>query len=95
MVGRYALITGGSSGIGAAIADQLAGQGANLVLVARDADQLEKVVAGLRERHGATVLSVPLSLDQRGAPTQLMETVREAGIEVEMLINNACVKERT
>jgi short-subunit dehydrogenase len=94
MVGRYALITGGSSGIGAAIADQLAGQGANLVLVARDADQLEKVAAGLRERHGATVLSVPLSLDQRGAPTQLMETVREAGIEVEMLINNAGMSSR-
>ncbi|MFF3856553.1 SDR family NAD(P)-dependent oxidoreductase [Micromonospora sp. NPDC002575] len=94
MKGRYALITGGSSGIGAAIADELAGHRANLVLVARDAERLEKTAAALRERHGIAVLSVALALDEHGAPRRLMEIVRKAGIDVEMLVNNAGVSMR-
>lgn len=94
MKDRYALITGGSSGIGAAIADELARHEANLVLVARDAEHLEKTAAGLRERHGIAVLSVALALDEHGAPSRLMETVHEAGIEVEMLVNNAGTSSR-
>jgi len=94
MVGRYALVTGGSSGIGLAIAGRLAGHGANLVLVARDAEQLAKAAADLRERHGVAVLTVPLGLEQPGAPDRLMATLHEAGIEVEMLVNNAGMSSR-
>ncbi len=94
MRGRHALITGGSSGIGAAIADELAAHGANLVLVARNAEALETVAADLRERHGVSVLPVPLALDEPGAPMQLMSTVQQAGIEVEMLVNNAGLTSR-
>ena len=94
MTDRYALVTGGSSGIGEAIAEQLAGHGAHLVLVARDEERLEKVAAGLRERHGVEVLTVALGLDERGAPGRLMEIVAEAGIEVELLVNNAGMSSR-
>ncbi|MEU7478829.1 SDR family oxidoreductase [Lentzea sp. NPDC042327] len=94
MKGRHALVTGGSSGIGEAIADALAGHGANLVLVARDPDRLEKTAAGLRERHSVVVRCVPLDLDEPGAPHRLLEVVREAGVEVEMLVNNAGTSSR-
>ncbi|WFE65056.1 SDR family NAD(P)-dependent oxidoreductase [Micromonospora sp. WMMD714] len=94
MKDRYVLVTGGSSGIGAAIADEFASRGANLVLVARDAGQLERTAADLRERHGVTVLSVALALDRPGAPRHLMEILREAGVEVEVLVNNAAVGAR-
>lgn len=94
MRGRYALVTGGSIGIGAAIAERLAGHGAHLVLVARGAEQLERTAAELRDRHGVDVLAVPLGLEQAGAVDRLMTIVRGAGIEVEILVNNAAVSSR-
>lgn len=94
MKNRYALITGGSTGIGAAIAGELARHGANLVLVARSPETLEKTASTLRERHGAAVLTVPLSLDEHDAPGQLLRTVHEAGIEVETLVNSVGLSSR-
>jgi short-subunit dehydrogenase len=95
MKGRYAVVTGGSSGIGAAIAEELAEHGAHLVLVARDAENLERVAADLRERRGVTVVSIALDLDQGDAPRRLVQAVQDAGIEVEMLVNNAATSSRS
>src|SRR5687768_1246071 len=53
--GRSVVITGASSGIGRALALELAGQGARLALAARDAARLDEVAAACRAR-GATVL---------------------------------------
>ena len=50
--GRKALITGGSKGIGLAIATSLAAEGCDLHLAARTQSELEKVAADLRARHG-------------------------------------------
>ena len=94
MKNRYALITGGSTGIGAAIAEELAGHGANLVLVARSLEKLEKTASTLRERHGADVLTVALSLEEHGAPAHLLRIVHDAGIEVETLVNSAGMSSR-
>ncbi|MFT4124537.1 MAG: SDR family NAD(P)-dependent oxidoreductase [Microbacteriaceae bacterium] len=94
MKDQYALITGGSTGIGAAIASELARHGSNLILVARNAEQLERTAEGLRSRHGVTVLTVPLELDAEDAVGRLMAIVREAGVEVEMLVNNAGMSSR-
>lgn len=91
---RFALVTGGSSGIGEAIAERLAAHGIHLVLVARDAEQLERTAVDLRERHGVEVVVVAISLDEPGAPDRLMGFVREAGIEVELLVNNAGMSSR-
>ena len=52
LAGRIALVTGGSSGIGAGMAAALAGAGARVVLVARDAERLGSAAAGLRARGG-------------------------------------------
>ena len=50
--GRWAVIAGGSEGIGSALADQLAARGLDLVLIARNEALLEEVATGARDRHG-------------------------------------------
>lgn len=89
MKGRTAVVTGATTGIGAEIADQLAGHGANLVLVARGAERLDQSAEQLRTRHGVDVLALPLDLADRAAPQRLAQQLDEAEIEVEMLVNNA------
>lgn len=88
---KFALVTGASTGIGAAIAERLAAHGVHLVLVARSADKLEEAAARLSGRHGVTVHALPLDLATADAPTRLAKTVADLGIEVEMLVNNAGV----
>lgn len=58
IAGRTAIVSGASAGLGEAIADALAAEGANLVLFARSAPRLEQVAARLRERHRVRVASV-------------------------------------
>ena len=58
--GRSALITGGSKGIGLAIAKSLAAEGCDVHLVARTAAELDKVADDIRARHGVKVfLAIP------------------------------------
>jgi short-subunit dehydrogenase len=90
----YALITGGSTGIGSAIAEALAENGVHLVLVARDAPRLQHAAAAIRSRHGVTVLPVPLDLGEVGAVARLLGIVHEAGIEIELLVNAAGMSAR-
>ena len=61
--GRWALVTGASSGLGVDLAEVLAERGCNLVLVARREDLLKRAAEGIRQRHPveARVLSVDLT----------------------------------
>lgn len=79
IAGRTALITGASSGIGAATASALAAAGCAVVLVARDEARLAEVAA----RTGGTALVADLTL-----PADL-ERVAEAARETDLLVNNA------
>jgi short-subunit dehydrogenase len=85
---RYALITGASSGIGAAMATIAASRGCDLALVARRKDRLETVAAKLKE-FGAQVDLFVTDLAQIGSATALANTVRETQRPVDILINNA------
>lgn len=87
----FALVTGASTGIGAAVAERLAASGVHLVLVARSADKLGEAAARLSRRHGVTVRALPLDLAIPDAPTRLVKTLVDEGIEVELLVNNAGV----
>lgn len=85
MKGRV-IITGASSGIGAAFAERLAGPEAELVLVARRRERLEELARALSERGGA-VRVVAQDLSAAGAAEALREALGEAPID--LLINNA------
>lgn len=60
--GEYALITGGSSGIGKAIANELAGKGLNLILVARRAEELEQAAQEIKAKHPVEVVCLSADL---------------------------------
>jgi uncharacterized protein len=84
-----ALITGASGGLGEAFAEQLAGKGCRLVLVARSEDKLKALAHRLvrQFRITATVLSADLASSK--ALSELVDQLKERAIDVDLLINNA------
>ena len=87
--GITALITGASSGIGAAFAHKLAARRAHLILTARSAGTLEQLAQTLRQRYSITVQTIPADLAEPGSARVLFDTVRAGGTHVDLLINNA------
>lgn len=87
--GKWALITGASSGLGVDFARQLAAMGVNVVLVARRDDRLQTVAAEVRQTYGIQAETIALDLSQDGAPQALYDRLNAAGRTVEVLINNA------
>jgi short-subunit dehydrogenase len=86
---ELALVTGASSGIGAEIARVLAARRIDLVLSARRLDRLEALAAELRERHGVAVTCLACDLAAAGGGEELHRQVRDLGLPISMLINNA------
>lgn len=84
-----ALITGASSGIGAAFADALAARGADVVLVARREDRLIELASELSDRHGITATPIAMDLARTEAATELRDELEGRGIRIDTLINNA------
>jgi len=83
------LITGASSGLGAEFARQLAARGSNLVLVARRADRLHDLEAGLTGKYGISVKTVPFDLATADAGRRLHQELAHQGVKVTSLINCA------
>ncbi len=86
---EVALITGASSGIGTDLAHIHAEEGKDLVVVARRADKLEALKKELEAKHGVKVKVIAKDLIDPAAPKELFDELKEEGIEVEYLINNA------
>lgn len=87
--GTTALITGASSGIGEAFARTLAARQANLILIARSEDKLHKLAEALSEEHGVAVHVFPGDLSLEDTPQRLYDQVKDKGLSVDILINNA------
>lgn len=85
----WVLITGASSGFGEEFARQYAAQGHSLVLVARRLDRLQALAETLRRQYRVEVVVEPADLSDIAAVTQLHRRLRERGITIEILINNA------
>lgn len=86
---KLSLVTGASSGIGKAIAVDLASRGSNLILTARSKDRLEALAAELRAARRIKIEVIELDLAADGAPKRLFEEVGRRGLSVDLLVNNA------
>ena len=83
------LITGASTGIGAAFARKLAARGRNVLLVARSEDKLIALCNELGRLTSIRAQYVALDLREPDAGAQLLEETKKRELEIDMLINNA------
>ena len=88
MSGRVAVVTGGNSGIGAAIATAFAREGARVAIAARRADALERVKAQI-EAAGGSALAVPCDVTREDDIVALFAATMRAYGRVDVLVNNA------
>jgi short-subunit dehydrogenase len=87
--GETALVTEASSGIGLELAKLFAGDGFDVLLVARSEDTLAAVADELERRHGITARPFPADLARPDAARELYESVTGEGYVVDALVNNA------
>ncbi len=85
---RTVVITGGSRGLGLTLARQFASRGANLALVARDADELERAREELSAYH-VEVLTIACDVTEPEQVESMMARVRDCFGDIDVLINNA------
>ncbi|QUQ72596.1 SDR family NAD(P)-dependent oxidoreductase [Kutzneria sp. CA-103260] len=87
--GGLTLVTGASAGIGAEFARQLARRGSDLVLVARREDRLASLAVEIEAAHGVAVTVLACDLAQPGAAGDLAAALRDRGLRLTGLVNNA------
>jgi hypothetical protein len=83
------LVTGASSGIGLELARCFAADGCRLALVARKGDALEALATELRKAHKIQAQVFTADLAQPETPTRLLAHLQSAGLNVDVLVNNA------
>ncbi len=88
LAGKVAIVTGGTRGIGLAIARLLAEDGASVVVSGRDAARLDAAVKEL-ESLGTPALGVPADATKREDADRLVEATRERFGRIDVLVNNA------
>ncbi|MGZ8178612.1 SDR family oxidoreductase [Williamsia sp. SKLECPSW1] len=88
LTGTVAVITGASSGIGAATARALAGEGATVVLLARRGDRLTEVVDSI-ESDGGTARALEVDVTDATAVARVIGEVGEEFGRIDVLVNNA------
>src|SRR5215831_13929081 len=87
--GKWALVTGASSGFGIEFATLLAERNANLVLAARRTEPMERLAERLRQQHHVQVVVEGIDLSVAGAGAELKSRLDQRGIVVDLLVNNA------
>jgi NAD(P)-dependent dehydrogenase (short-subunit alcohol dehydrogenase family) len=86
---KVAVITGASVGIGLAVAEGLAAEGAHIVMAAREPDRLASEAARIAEQFGVKTLPVPYDVATAEGTTRLAQETERAFGGADILINNA------
>lgn len=87
--GKWALVTGASSGIGWALAEQLAAHGTNLVLTSRRANRLAQLADEVVARYKVQTQTFPADLTRPETPGEILRFTEQKQLPIELLINNA------
>ena len=87
--GKVAVVTGGSVGIGLAVADGLAAEGVNVVIAARGEERVRAEAARIAGRHGVSALAVACDVATRAGTDRLIAETERAFGGADILINNA------
>lgn len=87
--GKTAIITGSSGGIGARIAKELAKEGTNVVLAARNVEKLSEIEKEIKEQKNGKVLTVQTDVTNKQHVEVLVNKAEEAFNHVDILVNNA------
>ncbi len=87
--GKSALVTGGSRGIGYAVAQQLASEGVKVAIAARNTDGIAQAVESLRAHTGATVHGFSVDMGDEAAVRQMVADAETAVGPISILVNNA------
>lgn len=86
---RFALVTGGSSGIGEQYVRQLAAEGRNVIVVSNRDEANRRVAEAVRAEFGVEALTLSIDLAQPTAAEQIFAFCEQHAVEVDLLINNA------
>ncbi|HET7117583.1 MAG TPA: SDR family NAD(P)-dependent oxidoreductase, partial [Hanamia sp.] len=86
---NYALVTGSSKGIGKAIAESVAREKYNVLLVARSEKLLQNLAAEIRQKYNVDAKWLALDLSEHTAATEVKDWVTKNNFPVSILINNA------
>jgi NAD(P)-dependent dehydrogenase (short-subunit alcohol dehydrogenase family) len=89
LAGKVTVVTGGSRGIGLAIASELAAQGASVAILSRNSVENAAACAALTKLYGAKTLSLPTDVSNTSAVARAFRTIEERLGAVDMLVNNA------
>ncbi|MDB5019771.1 MAG: estradiol 17-beta-dehydrogenase, partial [Pedobacter sp.] len=86
---RYALVTGATSGIGYEIAKLFAGAQYSLVIVARNAEALERIALEFKSTYNVEVIPIAKDLFKKESPFEIYEEVKRRSININVLVNDA------
>ena len=87
--GKVAIVTGGSEGIGKAAAERMAGEGANVIIVARRQEVLDAAADEIRTATEGEVLPLSADVTDKGTAARVVNTAVERYGRVDILVNNA------
>ncbi|MDR1797459.1 MAG: glucose 1-dehydrogenase [Clostridiales Family XIII bacterium] len=87
--GKWAVVTGGTKGIGKGIAEALAANGASTVIVSRSQADCDAVSSAIREQYGTASVGIAADLTKAGDIAGLVEKAVAAAGRIDVLVNNA------